>query len=238
VNPDVARIREVDMRRFAPLLTLLAVAVLGGALLTLNVVNSPANSTGTPSAAAASQPAVAAAPPPRLRPLPAPPAAPAVAEKAYAGRSAGNEVTVAIAVKDGRAVGYVCDGKKIEAWLEGTLSGSDLALKSKDGKSTIAATADDKQSFGTVAVSGKEWPFAAKAASSPAGCTRAAPRCAACSTGSAGSGCRTGRRRGCGTAGPTRWRRRSSTRPPRRRRGRRVPVTVRTIGGDDAVIVR
>ena len=76
---------------------------------------------------------------------------------------------MAIAVKDGRAVGYVCDGKKIEAWLEGTLSGSDLALKSKDGTSTITATADDKQSFGTVAVSGKEWPFAAKAASSPAG---------------------------------------------------------------------
>ena len=158
------------MSRFAPLLTLLAVAVLGGALFTLNVVNSPANSTGTPSAAAASQQAAAAAPPPAAPPATsAPPAAAAVAEKAYAGRSAGNEVTVAIAVKDGRAVGYVCDGKKIEAWLEGTLSGSDLALKSKDGKSTIAATADDKQSFGTVAVSGKEWPFAAKAASSPAG---------------------------------------------------------------------
>ena len=76
---------------------------------------------------------------------------------------------MAIAVKNGRAVGYVCDGKKIEAWLEGTLSGSDLALKSKDGRSTIEATADEKQSFGTVAVNGKEWPFAAKAASSPAG---------------------------------------------------------------------
>jgi hypothetical protein len=156
------------MSRFAPLLTLLAVAVLGGALFTLNVVNSPANSTGTPSAAAASLPP--AAPPPAAPPATsAPPAAAAVAEKAYAGRSAGNEVTVAIAVKDGRAVGYVCDGKKVEAWLEGTLSGSDLALKSKDGKSTIAGTADDKQSFGTVAVNGKEWPFAAKAASSPAG---------------------------------------------------------------------
>ena len=157
------------MRRFAPLLTLLAVAVLGGALLTLNVVNSPANSTGTPSAAAAPQPAAAAQAPAAPPATSAPPAAPAVAEKAYAGRSAGNEVTVAIAVKDGRAVGYVCDGKKVEAWLEGTLSGSDLALKSKDGKSTIAGTADDKQSFGTVAVNGKEWPFAAKAASSPAG---------------------------------------------------------------------
>jgi hypothetical protein len=158
------------MRRFAPLLTLLAVAVLGGALLTLNVVNSPTNATGTPSAAAASQPAVAAAPPPAAPPATsAPPAAPAVAEKAYAGRSAGNEVTVAIAVKDGRAVGYVCDGKKIEAWLEGTVSGSDLTLKSKDGTSTIEGTVDDKQAFGTVAVNGKQWPFAAKAASSPAG---------------------------------------------------------------------
>jgi hypothetical protein len=164
------------MRRFAPLLTLLAVAVLGGALLTLNVLGDPANQTAQPTAAAGSEPAAAAAPTPAPAPPPtsAPPAAPAgeapaVAEKAYAGRSAGNEVTVAIAVKNGRAVGYVCDGKKIEAWLEGTVSGSDLTLKSKDGTSTIDGTVDDKQSFGTVAVNGKQWPFAAKAASSPAG---------------------------------------------------------------------
>ena len=62
------------MRRFAPLLTLLAVAVLGGALLTLNVVNDPANATGTPSAAAALAarrrrgPDPAAAPPADQRP--------------------------------------------------------------------------------------------------------------------------------------------------------------------------
>jgi hypothetical protein len=161
------------MRRFGPLLTLLAVAVLGGALLTLNVLGDPANRTAQPTAAAGSEPTAAVAPTPAPAPPPssAPPAAPApaVAEKAYAGRSAGNEVTVAIAVKDGRAVGYVCDGKKIEAWLEGTVSGSDLTLKSKDGTSTIEGTVDDKQAFGTVAVNGKQWPFAAKAASSPAG---------------------------------------------------------------------
>jgi hypothetical protein len=72
-------------------------------------------------------------------------------------------------VKDGRAVGYICDGKKTEAWLEGTVSGSDLALKSKDGKSTIAGTVDDTKSLGTVAVGGKQWPFAAQAAKAPAG---------------------------------------------------------------------
>ena len=228
------------MSRFAPLLTLLAVAVLGGALFTLNVVNSPANSTGTPSAAAASQQAAAAAPPPAAPPATsAPPAAPAVAEKAYAGRSAGNEVTVAIAVKDGRAVGYVCDGKKIEAWLEGTLSGSDLALKSKDGKSTIAATADDKQSFGTVAVNGKEWPFAAKAASSPAGLYegRAQVRGVLNRIGwiQLQDGSQTGvwNRGGDEVAAPVL--------DPNRLDAvvvDGVPVTVRTIGGDDAVIVR
>ena len=59
---------------------------------------------------------------PGLPPLPAaepPPvpaaAAPAVPEKAYTGRSAGDEVTVAVAVKDGKAVAYVCDGEKVEA---------------------------------------------------------------------------------------------------------------------------
>jgi len=162
------------MRRFAPLLTLLAVAVLGGALLTLNVLGDPANKTPQPTAAAGAEPAAAPTPAPAPPPTSAPPAAapsaaPAVAEKAYAGRSAGNEVTVAIAVKNGRAVGYVCDGKKIEAWLEGAVSGSDLTLKSKDGTSTVDGTVDDKQSFGTVAVNGKQWPYAAKAASSPAG---------------------------------------------------------------------
>ena len=161
------------MKRFAPLLTLLAVVVLGGALFTLNVLGDPGNRTAqaTPAASGATPAQEAAAPSAAPTPAATAPtaAAPAVAEKAYAGRSAGNEVTVAIAVKNGRAVGYVCDGKKIEAWLEGTVSGSDITLKSKDGASTIEGTADENKSFGTVAVGGKQWPFAAQAANAPAG---------------------------------------------------------------------
>jgi hypothetical protein len=228
------------MRRFAPLLTLLAVAVLGGALLTLNIVNSPANSTGTPTAAAESQPTAAAAPPPAAPPATsAPPAAAAVAEKAYAGRSAGNEVTVAIAVKDGRAVGYVCDGKKIEAWLEGTLAGSDLALKSKDGKSTIAGTADDKQSFGTVAVNGKEWPFAAKAASSPAGLYEGRAQVRGVLNRIGWIMLPDGSQTGVWNRGTEEVA--APVLDPTRLDGvvvDGVQVTVRTIGGDDAVIVR
>ncbi|HEX5811851.1 MAG TPA: hypothetical protein VFY38_07120 [Pseudonocardia sp.] len=154
------------MRRFAPLLTLLAVVVLGGALLTLNLLGDPGNQNAQPAAAA---PATSAPPAAAVAPPSAQAAAPAAAEKAYAGRSSGNEVTLAIAVKDGRAVGYVCDGKKIEAWLEGTVSGSDVSLRSSDGKSTIVGRVDEAKSLGTVAVGDKEWPFAAKAATGPAG---------------------------------------------------------------------
>lgn len=165
------------MRRFAPLLTLLAVLVLGGALLALNVLGDPGNKNAQPSPAAdAAGPAVAtvaaapptSAPPPAATAAPAP-AAPAVAQKAYAGRSSGNEVTVAIAVKDGRAVGYICDGKHIEAWLQGKVTGSTLSLKSADGASTIVGTVDEAKSLGTVAVRDKQWPFAAKGVTAPAG---------------------------------------------------------------------
>jgi hypothetical protein len=155
------------MKKYAPLATLVAVVLLGAGLLVVNMISNPANqptaaTTAAPSAVAAapSEPAVAA-------PESAPAAAPAVAEKAYTGRSSGNEVTVAIAVKNGKAVAYACDGKKIEAWLEGTLTGDTLSLSGKT--SSLTGTLDDKATFGTITVDGKEWPFSAKGVSSPAG---------------------------------------------------------------------
>jgi hypothetical protein len=156
------------MKKYAPLATLVAVVLLGAGLLVANMLSNPVNQTTAapaPSAAAAAAPGEPAA----AEPAPAEPAPaePAVVEKAYTGRSAGNEVTVAIAVKDGKAVAYACDGKKIEAWLEGTLTGDSLSLSGKT--SSITATLDEKASFGTVTVDGKEWPFSAKGVASPAG---------------------------------------------------------------------
>jgi hypothetical protein len=158
------------MKKYAPLATLVAVVLLGAGLLVANMLSNPANQT-TAAAPAASAAAAAAPgePAPAAEPAPAEPAPaePAVVEKAYTGRSAGNEVTVAIAVKNGKAVAYACDGKKIEAWLEGTLTGDSLSLTGKT--SNITATLDDKASFGTITVDGKEWPFSAKGVTSPAG---------------------------------------------------------------------
>ena len=162
------------MARFAPLITLGTVAALGGGLLLINTtVVGPQAVTG---AAVAAPPAAAAEVAPGAAPDAVPPAAaapapaaPAVAEAAYTGRSAGNEVTVALAVKDGRAVAYVCDGKKVEAWYEGTLEGPDLQLSAADGKPGITATVTDAATLGTVTVGGKDLPFAAEGVAAPAG---------------------------------------------------------------------
>jgi hypothetical protein len=160
------------MARYAPFVTLGAVAVLGGTLLAVNIANSPVDPAGAIPArqAAAAAPDVAAAPAPLAPPAVDPPAAaPALGDRAYAGRSAGDEVTVALAVRDGRAVGYVCDGKRIEAWFEGTVEGGTLSLRGADGTATIAGTATESAALGSVTVAGKEWPFSAKGVDAPAG---------------------------------------------------------------------
>jgi hypothetical protein len=92
-----------------------------------------------------------------------------VAEAAYTGRTAGDEVRVALAVKDGRAVAYVCDGKKVEAWFEGTLTGADLQLNAADGNPGMTGTVTDSAALGTVTVGGKDLPFAAKGVTGTAG---------------------------------------------------------------------
>jgi hypothetical protein len=184
--------------RYAPFATLAAVAALGGALFVVNSVNNPADvpasiaqDPGDP--AAPSAPPLLAAPAPGAVNPPAPanaqdtdtqnadprddanpgagaaaPEPPAVDEKSYAGRSAGNEVTIAIAVKDGRAVGYVCDGEKIEAWFEGTLEGERLDLRGGDG-STITGTATPASTFGAVTIGRTSYPFSAAGVEAPAG---------------------------------------------------------------------
>jgi hypothetical protein len=172
------------MKKYAPLATLVSVVLLGAVLLVANMLSTP-QATSSPDravSAAASGPASAvppepasaqaapteAAPPASAEVAPAAPApAPAVAERAYTGRSAGNEVTVGIAVQDGKGVAYVCDGKKVEAWMEGALDGDKLTLQGKTG--SLTATVDEKATLGSITVNGTEWPFSAKGLDAPAG---------------------------------------------------------------------
>jgi hypothetical protein len=169
------------MKRYAPLLTLAAMAALGAGFLIANTLSQ--RDAAQQSAAAPVDPAAGPSTVvdlARLTPVPAPAAAApaenadaangAVAEKAYAGWTSGREASVAIAVKDGRAVAYVCDGKAMEAWLEGTLRGDQLTLESKDGSTTIKGTADGSSSTGTVKTNGEqEWSYTAEGVDAPAG---------------------------------------------------------------------
>jgi hypothetical protein len=166
------------MNRFAPLATLMSVVLLGVGLVVANMFTAPGRAAppaAAPAAAAATAGQAApgkAAPPPAAAPVPtAPvqvdPTAPVVGEKAYTGRSAGNEVTVAVAVKNGKAAAYVCNGKKIEAWMDGTLTGERLSLRGRNG--SLTATVNITATLGTVTVDGVEWPFSAKGVAAPAG---------------------------------------------------------------------
>ena len=48
------------------------------------------------------------------------PAAPTGPQVTYAGKVGGGRASIAIAVKDGKAIAYLCDGQTAEAWLQGT----------------------------------------------------------------------------------------------------------------------
>ena len=157
------------MKNIGPIATLLAVVLLGVALLVGNayVAPPPAQNAAAPGAAPAP---AEAAPPGAAPPGAAPPAAapPVVAEQRYTGRSAGNETLIALALKDGKAAAYVSDGRRIEAWFEGTLDGDRLTMQGDRG-GALTATVNAKTVLGAVTVDGVEWPFAAKGVQAPAG---------------------------------------------------------------------
>ncbi|MGH3766000.1 MAG: hypothetical protein ACRDTX_12760 [Pseudonocardiaceae bacterium] len=151
------------MTNRGPIITLLAVAVLAAVLLVVNTTvqsQTASRETGTPPVATtlpATTPPVSTSPP-----------AAAPEQAAYAGRTSGNEATIAIAVRGGQAAAYVCDGHRVEAWLQGTISGGRLTLQGAHGAGATG-TLEANAVFGTVSVNGKQWPYSARLAAPPAG---------------------------------------------------------------------
>lgn len=178
------------MTNRGPLLTIVSTVTLALVLLGINMSSEPVSEQNAAAstaevteepAAPATTPAAptAEAPPAESPPAEGGDAAAAAnagafpAEAAYAGRTAGNEATLAIAVKDGRAVAYLCDGKSVEGWLEGTVDGTKLDLKGAGG-ATVTGTLTDGAVFGKAAAKGEQWAFSAAAAQAPAGAYRGA----------------------------------------------------------------
>ncbi|WP_439379443.1 hypothetical protein [Amycolatopsis lexingtonensis] len=164
------------MRHPGPLYTLLAGVALAGGIGIVNLATGTgvAPVTGAASAAGAASSTTAAPPPAATTTSEAPkPTAPARAD--YAGRVTGGGASVAVSVRDGHAIAYLCDGKKVEAWLQGVTTGGKLDLKGAKN-AALTGSFDATEVTGTVTSSGKTWQFTAPVAKKPAGLYRAAPK--------------------------------------------------------------
>ena len=91
----------------------------------------------------------------------------------YAGSVKGGGASIAISVKGGTAIAYVCDGTKVEAWMQGTAKTESLSLTGEDGASLKAKYTEGKLS-GTIKSDGKRWTFQVKTVKAPSGLYRAA----------------------------------------------------------------
>ncbi len=162
------------MKHPGPLFTLLAGVVLAGGI---GIVNLATGTGVAPVAGAANAASVASSSPPTTSAAPKAeaPKADAPARADYAGRVTGGGASVAVSVRDGHAIAYLCDGKKVEAWLQGVTVGGKLDLKGAKNAS-LTGSFDAASVTGTVTAAGKTWQFSAPPAKKPAGLYRAAPK--------------------------------------------------------------
>lgn len=147
-----------------PLFTLLGGVALAGVLLVLSM-NAAASDPAQPAAAPVAQPS----------PTPSATPPPPVVEKVnatWAGEVEGGSATIAISVHEGVAIAYLCDGKKTEAWLQGTAADGRLRLTGRKG-ANLTGTFGGGRATGVVAAGGREWKFTASAVSKPSGLYRA-----------------------------------------------------------------
>jgi hypothetical protein len=164
------------MRHPGPLLTLLA-----GALLAVGIsIADLAAGTGAPSVAGAASAVGAASTtttaPPATTATTSEPPNPAVPARAdFAGKVTGGGASIAVSARDGHAIAYVCDGKKLEAWLQGVTVGGKLDLKGASDAG-LTGSFDATSATGTVTAAGKTYRFTVPAAKKPAGLYRAAPK--------------------------------------------------------------
>jgi hypothetical protein len=80
-----------------------------------------------------------------------------------------------VSARDGHAIAYLCDGKKVEAWLQGVTVGGTLDLKGAPDAS-LTGSFDTTSVTGTVTVASKTYQFTVPTAKKPAGLYRATPK--------------------------------------------------------------
>ncbi|MBB6546215.1 hypothetical protein [Nonomuraea rubra] len=167
------------MSRLGPVITLAAGAVLAVGLGVASTIATPAaEETAAGTAAEAPAEAPTEAPPEEQNtaapsPSPSQTAAKKIAKADYGGRVKGNGALIAISIRNGKAIGYFCDGKT-EAWFKGSESDGDLQLKGvANAGSKVTAELGGGRAEGWVSVGGKKWDFTAPTVVKPSGLYRA-----------------------------------------------------------------
>jgi hypothetical protein len=144
-------------KAFGPVLTLVAVATLGGGIWLMNVSQESAPAASTTSVAQSPRTAAPVPPPP------APPAVEFPAKANYVGKIPTRKgvITLEVTVDGQRATAYACDGDSIEVWLRGRATNGKLALWSNDTTSRLDGDLDGNAITGTLGIGKQAWDFTA-----------------------------------------------------------------------------
>ncbi|WP_433579003.1 hypothetical protein [Nocardia brasiliensis] len=155
------------MRRLGPWLTLAAVAVLGIALVVVNMSKESEPAAAEKNTAVGASSVVVAEAPPTAATVPV--QFPAKAD--YVGNvvpATGAPITLSITVEGGKAIAYACDGASVESWLQGSAVNGTLTLTGKN-ETRLDGRYDGTTVTGTLALGAKKWEFRTAAVQSPAG---------------------------------------------------------------------
>ena len=170
------------MKHRSPLLTLAAVAVAFAIMFTVNMLASPPGSSSTGTATPAAPTTASTRPGSQEAGTAAASPSPSATKSAedskfpqkvvYAGRAEDGAGAIAVAVLGTQAAAYFCDGRSVESWFRGTVTGSDISLKSKDG-ATLQASLDGDHLKGSLRIKNERVRFEINEAKKPAGLYRA-----------------------------------------------------------------
>lgn len=158
------------MKIRGPIITLAAGVVVAAVLLVLDVTTGHSAGRGQTASGTRSTVPPTSTPTtihPTASPAPAGPPA-----GTYAGDvNGGSGASIAIAVRDGRAVAYLCDGRT-EAWLQGDAADGSVDLTG-GGHARLTATYAKNRITGTVSAGGTTWTFSVGPVAPPSGLYRA-----------------------------------------------------------------
>jgi hypothetical protein len=164
----------------SPLFTLAALALAFAIMFIVNMLAEPPGGTAGPAAAPPTVTAASPSPAPTQTTAASP--VPTESESleddtfaeriVYAGRAEDGGGAIAIAVLGDQTAAYYCDGRSVESWFRGSVTGPEISLKSKAGV-TLRASLDGDHLKGTVRVQDDRIRFEIDEAKKPAGLYRA-----------------------------------------------------------------